>query len=49
LKNRGIYLFLPSRSLIVDLRERDRMNSSGLECEAYLFHLKGINNESEWI
>jgi len=25
------------------------MNSSGLECEAYLFHFKGINGESEWI
>jgi len=25
------------------------MNSSGLECEAYLVHLKGINSESEWI
>jgi len=25
------------------------MNSSGLECEAYLVHLKGIKGESEWI
>jgi len=25
------------------------MNSSGLECEAYLIHFKGINGESEWI
>jgi len=25
------------------------MNSSGLECEAYLFHFKGINGESDWI
>jgi len=25
------------------------MNSSGLECEAYLVHFKGINSESEWI
>jgi len=39
----------PSLFLIVDWRERDRMNSSGLECEAYLVHFKGINGESEWI
>jgi len=25
------------------------MNLSGLECETYLFHFKGINGESEWI
>jgi len=25
------------------------MNSSGLECEAYLVHIKGIKGESEWI
>jgi len=25
------------------------MNSSGLECKAYLFHFKWINGESEWI
>jgi len=25
------------------------MNSSGLECEANLFHFKGIKGESEWI
>jgi len=47
--HRGISLFLPSFSLIVDWRERDRMNSRGLECEAYLFHFKGINGESEGI
>jgi len=35
--------------LIVDWRERDRMNSSGLECEPYLVHFKGIKGESEWI
>jgi len=46
LKNRGISLFLPSLSLIVDWRERDRMNSSGLECEAYLFPFEGIKDES---
>jgi len=49
LENRGISLFLPSLSLIVDWRERDRMNSSGLECEACLLHFKGIKGESEWI
>jgi len=25
------------------------MNSTGLECEAYLVHFKGIKGESEWI
>jgi len=25
------------------------MNSSGLECEAYLVHFKRIKGESEWI
>jgi len=25
------------------------MNSSGLECEVYLVHFKGIKGESEWI
>jgi len=49
LKNRGISLFLPSLSLIVDWRERDRMNPSGLECESCLVHFKGIKGESEWI
>jgi len=49
LKNRGISLFLPSLSIIVDWRERDKMNSSGLECEAFLVHFKGIKGESEWI
>jgi len=49
LKNRGISLFLPSFSLIVDWMERDRINSSGLVCEAYLVHFKGINGESKWI
>jgi len=39
----------PSLSLIVDWRERDRINLSGLECEGYLVHFKGINGESEWI
>jgi len=49
MKNGGISLFLPSLSLIVDWRERDRMNSSGLGCEACLVHFKGIKGESEWI
>jgi len=25
------------------------MNSSGLECEACLVHIKGIKGESEWM
>jgi len=37
----------PSLSLIVDWRKRDRMNLSGLECEACLVHFKGIKGESE--
>jgi len=49
LKNRGISLFIPSLSLIIDWREKDRRNSSGLEFEANLFHFKEINGESEWI
>jgi len=49
LHNSGISLFLPSLFLIVDWRERDRMSSSGLDCEAYLFHFKGINCESDGI
>jgi len=49
LKNRGISLFLPPLSLIVDWRERDMMNSSELECEACLVHFKEIKGESEWI
>jgi len=32
----------PSLSLNVDWRERVRMNSSGLECEAFLFTLRGL-------
>jgi len=24
------------------------MNSSGLECEGYIVHFKGIKGESEW-
>jgi len=38
-----------SFSLLVDWMERDMMNSSGLECEGYLIHFKGIKGESEWI
>jgi len=50
LKNRGISLILPlslSHSLNVHWKERENMNSSGLECEACLVHFKGINGESE--
>jgi len=36
-------------SLNVDWREREMMNSSGLECEACLVHYKKIKVESEWI
>jgi len=49
LKNRGISLFFSSLSLIVDWRERDRLNSGGLECETCLVHFKGIKGVSEWI
>jgi len=38
----------PSLSLIIDWRESDRKNSSGLEFKACLFHFKGIKGESEW-
>jgi len=41
LKNRGISTSFPSLSLNVDRRERERMNSRGLECEA-LFTLRGL-------
>jgi len=37
----------PSLFLIIDWRERDMINSSGLECEAYLVHFEGIKGESE--
>jgi len=49
LKNREISLILPPLSLIVKWKERDMMNSSGLECEAYLVNFKGIKGENEWI
>jgi len=49
LKYRGISLLLPLSLLIVDWRERDKMNSSGLECEAYRVHFKWIKGESGWI
>jgi len=32
----------PSLSLIVDWRERDMMDSSGLECKLVLFTLRGL-------
>jgi len=38
-----------SHSLKVDWRERERMISSGLECEACLVHIKGIKGEIGWI
>jgi len=38
-----------SLSVKVDWREREMMNSSGLECETCLFHFKGIKAESERI
>jgi len=34
---------------MVDWRERDKINSSGLECEACGVHFKVITGESEWI
>jgi len=41
---------LPSPlSIIVDWREKDKMNLTGLDCEAYLGNFKGIKCESEWI
>jgi len=33
----------------VDWREREIMNSSGLECEACLFNFKWIKGERGWI
>jgi len=33
-------------SVKVDWREREMMNSSGLECETCLFHFKGIKAEN---
>jgi len=49
LKNRGIFPFPSPLSLKVDWRERDRRNSSVLECEACVVHFKGIKGESVWI
>jgi len=46
LKNRGVSLFLPFYTSRL-IGGRDRMNSSGLECEGYLVHFKGIKGESE--
>jgi len=48
LKNRGVSIFFPL-SLNIDWRERERMNSSELECEAWLVNFKGIKGQSEWI
>jgi len=45
LKNRGIFLFLPL--FLPPWRVKDKMNSSGIECEACLVHLKRIKGESD--
>jgi len=50
--NREISLFLslsPSRLIKVDWKERDMMNSSGVECEICVVHFKRIKGESGWI
>jgi len=39
----------PSLSVEVHWREREMMNSSGLECEVCGFHLKWIKGERWWI
>jgi len=39
----------PSLSVKVDWREREMMNSSGLECEVCVVHFKWIKGENEWI
>jgi len=46
---RNFPILSPSFSLDFDWRERERMNSRGLECEACLVHFKEIKGESEWI
>jgi len=48
LKNRRISLFL-TLSLNVDCRERERINSSGLECESCVVHFNGIKGERDFI
>jgi len=40
LKNRGIFIFLPPISVKVDWKEREMINSSGLECEVLFIHFK---------
>jgi len=41
---------LPSPlSVKVDWREREMMNSSGLECEVCIVHLECIKGERVWI
>jgi len=39
----------PSLSVKVDWREREMMNSSGLESEVCVVHFKWIKGESGWI
>jgi len=38
-----------SFSVKVDWREREMMNSSGLECEVCVVHFRWIKGEREWI
>jgi len=41
---------LPSPlSFNVDWREKEKMNSSGLECEVCIVHFKSIKGERGWI
>jgi len=39
----------PSISLKVDWMERERMTSSGLQCEVCVVHFKWIKGETRWI
>jgi len=49
LKNRRISLLFPPTLPHGSLEGEMTMNSSGLECEANLVHVKGIIRESGWI
>jgi len=44
-----LVILLDGASKEVVMPSSDRMNLSGLECEACLVHFKGIKGESEWI